>query len=63
LCEALSVSFEDDMYLKVDWEHDITQTKFKTQLCGGTITYHDGEPNPTPHFEIYPMGFGSINFR
>jgi hypothetical protein len=22
------------MYLKVDWEHDITQTEFETQLCG-----------------------------
>jgi pyridoxal biosynthesis lyase PdxS len=34
LYEALSVPFEDEMYLKVDWERDITQTKFETQLCG-----------------------------
>jgi hypothetical protein len=29
----------------------------------GTITYHDGELNLTPRSEIYPTGFGSINFR
>jgi hypothetical protein len=34
VCKALSVPFEDDMYLKVDWEYDVSQTKFETQLCG-----------------------------
>jgi ATHILA ORF-1 family len=36
LCESLSVPFENDMYLKVVWEHDITQTEFEMQLCGAT---------------------------
>jgi hypothetical protein len=26
----------------------------------GTTNDHDGESNPTPRFEIYPTGFGSI---
>jgi hypothetical protein len=34
LCEALLVPFEDDIYFKVNCEHNITQTEFETQLCG-----------------------------
>jgi hypothetical protein len=30
LCKVISIPFEDDIYLKVDWEHDITQSEFET---------------------------------
>jgi ATHILA ORF-1 family len=33
VCTALSVPFEDDMYLKVDWEYGVSQAEFETQLC------------------------------